>query len=85
MGDIDTGYQFGQLALRLVERFNAKEIKASTLFMVNGFVRHWKEHIKETLKPLLEAYKIGLETGDLSIAAQSAFDYGFQSYWMGKN
>ena len=84
VGDIDTGHQFGQLALRLVERFNAKEIKSSTLFVVNAFVRHWKEHLKETLKPLLEAYQLGLETGDLNLGTQSAFDYGFQSYWMGR-
>ena len=85
VGDIDTGYQFGQLALRLVDRFNAKEIKSSTLFVVSGFVRHWKEHIKETLQPLLEAYQVGLETGDLSIGTQAAFDYGFQSYWIGRD
>lgn len=84
IGDIETGYQFGQLALRLVEQFNAREIKSGALFIFNAFIRHWKEHIKETLPSLLEAYQIGLETGDLSLGTISALDYGFQLYWMGK-
>ncbi|MGE4091790.1 MAG: AAA family ATPase, partial [Candidatus Binatia bacterium] len=84
VGDIDRGYQFGQLAQRLVEQEERKAEKSSTLFVVNSFIRHWKEHIRETLKPLLEAYQTGLETGDLSIGTQAAFVYGFQSYWMGK-
>jgi predicted ATPase/signal transduction histidine kinase len=84
VGDIETGYRFGKLALRLVERFNAKDIESSTVLMANVFVRHWKEHIKETLHPLMDAYKIGVETGAVEWAALSAFSYAFQAYWVGK-
>jgi len=84
VGDIDAGYRFGKLALNLVEQFNAKALKSITIFMVNSFIRHWKGHIKTTLQPLLEGYQSGLETGDLLSAVLCVFDYGFQSYWMGK-
>jgi predicted ATPase/signal transduction histidine kinase len=84
VGDIDTGYRFGKLALHMLERFNAKDIEASAILMVNVFVRHWKEHIKETLRPLLEAYKSGLETGAVEWAALAAFSYTFQAYWIGR-
>ena len=34
VGDIDTGYQFGTLALNLVERLDARELRASVTYMV---------------------------------------------------
>jgi predicted ATPase/signal transduction histidine kinase len=83
--DIDKGYEFGRLALNLVERLHARDIQASVLYMVNGFVRFWKDHVKDTLDPSLEAYKIALETGAVEFAALSAFSYNFKSYWSGKN
>ncbi|HEY9602043.1 MAG TPA: serine/threonine-protein kinase PknK, partial [Allocoleopsis sp.] len=64
-GDIETGYQFAQLALNLLPRLNAKEFKSKTFLRVEMYVRHWKEHLRETLNPLLEAYQSGLEAGDL--------------------
>lgn len=84
IGDIESGYQFGQLALQLVDKFDAKELKSRTLLIVNYFIRHWKEHLSETLTPLLDAYVIGLSTGDLEYAAYSACVYSYHSYVLGK-
>ncbi|HEY9669072.1 MAG TPA: serine/threonine-protein kinase PknK, partial [Coleofasciculaceae cyanobacterium] len=84
VGDIESGYQFGQIALRLLDKFNAKELKARTLFVVNYFIRHWQEHLRESLIPLLDAYLIGLETGDLEYATYSACVYSYYSLVMGK-
>jgi predicted ATPase/serine phosphatase RsbU (regulator of sigma subunit)/tRNA A-37 threonylcarbamoyl transferase component Bud32 len=84
VGDIESGYEFGQLALKLVERFNAKEFKTKALFIANGFIGHWKAPAKETLLPLLEAYKSGLETGDLEYAAYAVLVYSFNAYLSGK-
>ncbi|GIK38491.1 MAG: serine/threonine protein kinase [Chloroflexota bacterium] len=83
VGDIDAGYRFGKLALNLVEQFNAQEIKASTTFMVNGFVKHWQEPLRATQRPLLESYQIGLETGAIEYAALAAFVYTYHAYWTG--
>ena len=84
VGDIDSGYQFGELALSLLERFNAKHLKARTLFVVNVFIRHWKEAARKTLKPLLQGYQSGLETGDLEYAAFCVHFYCSHSYFTGK-
>jgi PAS domain S-box-containing protein len=84
VGDLDSGYQFGQLALNVLEQFNAKHLKARTLFVVNVFIRHWKESARKTLKPLLEGYKSGLETGDLEYAAFCVQFYCSHSYFTGK-
>ncbi|GAB4181838.1 MAG: hypothetical protein Fur006_17160 [Coleofasciculaceae cyanobacterium] len=84
VGDIDVGYKFGQLALRMVDKFNAKELNARTLFIVNYFIKHWKEHLRETLNPLRDAYSIALETGDLEYAAYAACVHSYHSYVLGK-
>lgn len=69
VGNIEAGSKFGQLALSLLDKLNANPLRAKTLFLVNFFVRHWKEHLCSILTPLLEGYQSGLETGDLEYAA----------------
>ncbi|MEH1970296.1 trifunctional serine/threonine-protein kinase/ATP-binding protein/sensor histidine kinase [Nostoc sp.] len=84
VGDIDSGYQFGQLALSLLSKLNAQEIKAKTVFIVNLFIRHWKEHLRETLEPLVSGYSSGMETGDLEYAGYSLLQYSCLAYFSGK-
>ncbi|MEG5065831.1 AAA family ATPase [Microcoleus sp. B3-A4] len=84
MGDIDTGYQFGQLALSLVSKLNAKAIASKTQYIVAGGVQHWKEHLKNTVELLLSGYFIGLETGELEFAGYSISVYINHSYFSGK-
>ncbi|NES22604.1 MAG: PAS domain S-box protein, partial [Symploca sp. SIO3E6] len=84
VGDIEAGSQFGQLALSLLDKLHAKEIKCRTLVIVHTFVTHWQQSVKESLQPLLIAYQTGLETGDLEFAALATFAYSYHSYLMGK-
>ena len=83
VGNIDAGYQFGELALSLLKRVGAKEVKAKILVNVNFFLRHWKKHIRETFQPLLDAYSSAMETGDLEFAGYSVYYYCLQSYFGG--
>jgi len=83
-GNIENGYEFGQLALNLLTYPNTHSLRARTLLIVNNFIIHWKEHIRNTTQSLLEAYQRGLETGDLEFAAYCAHCYCFQSYIVGK-
>ena len=84
VGDIDSGYQFGQLALSLVSKLNSQEIKAKTAFVVNFLIRHCKEHLRETLEPLVSAYSSGMETGDIEYAAYNLLQYSCSAYYSGK-
>ncbi|HSF72744.1 MAG TPA: AAA family ATPase, partial [Microcoleus sp.] len=84
MGDIERGYQFGQLALRLLSKLNAKEIQAKTSAMVHSCIQPWKEHFRNSLKPLLSDYTCGLETGELEFAGYAIFHYSYYSYFVGK-
>ena len=84
VGDIESGYQFGKLAESLLSRFQTQEITVKVVETFNQLVRPWKEHIRETLKPLLEVYFAGLETGDLEFAAYGLYAYSCTTYFMGQ-
>ena len=84
MNNIELGYQFGQLALRLSEKINDKKIELSTQFVFNCFVKHWKKHLRETLKPLETAFQKGIEIGDFENAAISLSIYLGYLFYSGK-
>jgi PAS domain S-box-containing protein len=83
MGELESGYQFGELALNLLEKLDAKHFKSMTIFVQACSIKHWKKHIKETLKPFLDSYFSGLETGDLEHAGYSAHRYCYHLYFSG--
>ncbi|MBD2440396.1 ATP-binding sensor histidine kinase [Nostoc sp. FACHB-110] len=82
--DIESGYQFGKLALSLLTKYNAREVESRVKQVFNAGIHHWKQHPQEILKPLLESYAIGLETGDLEFAALSIQSYCLSCYFVGK-
>ncbi|MBG1241743.1 trifunctional serine/threonine-protein kinase/ATP-binding protein/sensor histidine kinase [Nostoc sp. NZL] len=84
VGEIESGYQFGQLAASLVDKFNAKEIKSKIILTFNTGILHWKEHTRKILKPLLDGYSFGLETGDLEFAAYCINAYCYSAYFLGR-
>ncbi|MCP4132042.1 MAG: SpoIIE family protein phosphatase [bacterium] len=83
IGKIDSGYEFGKLALTLVERMNARDQVPRTHFVVNTFIRHWKEHLGKTIEPLRAGFQKGLEIGDLEFAAHSAIIICSHLYFLG--
>lgn len=83
-GDIETGYRFGQLAIKLLEILDAKEFKARTYFYIYLFISHWKSHLRNSLAPALEAYKVGIETGDIANASSNLLLYGHHAFIVGE-
>ncbi|WP_414567408.1 protein kinase domain-containing protein [Nostoc sp. CCY 9925] len=84
VGDIESAYQFGKLGITLVDKLNAKEVKAKIILAFNTTIRHWKEHTRQILKPLLDGYAIGIETGDLEYAAYCLNAYSYSAYFVGR-
>jgi predicted ATPase/signal transduction histidine kinase len=83
--DIDSAYRYGQLSLRLLEQFDARELKAIVFHNFNSFVRHWKNPIKATIEPLLEAINSGIETGDFEYGYYAANLYCNHILFIGEN
>jgi len=74
--DIDAGYQFGELALDLLRRFDANENQTKISFIVHAFIKPWKHHLRDSLTPLIEVYQSGLDIGDFEFAGY-AFHNGY--------
>jgi predicted ATPase/GAF domain-containing protein/tRNA A-37 threonylcarbamoyl transferase component Bud32 len=84
MGDIDKGYHAGQIAMKLLDKFDANLIKCQVLNMFNGFIKPWKNHVRETLEPLQEGFQSGLEVGNLIYAGFNALNYCIYMFLAGE-
>ncbi|MEH2088320.1 trifunctional serine/threonine-protein kinase/ATP-binding protein/sensor histidine kinase [Nostoc sp.] len=82
--DIESGYQFGQLAINLAEQFNSLEIKAHIFHLVGALSIHGKAHIRETLSILWDSYESGMECGNFEYAGISAMIRYEYAYFMGQ-
>ena len=84
LGDIDSGYRFGKLALRMLDQFNTRELRAKIGNLLNAFVIHWKDHARETIEPMRESIQFGLETGDIEYACYNATTYSAYIFYVGE-
>ena len=83
--DIETAYNFGELALLTAEKFENKEAKARGMFPVHYLLKHWKEPLSVTLEPFLEAHRLGKEWGRYEVTAVTGHAYCRHSFIQGKN
>ncbi len=79
--DVDTGYRYGQLARRLLDKFQEKRQRGFVLFVSANFIDHWKRPLAETLTTLLEGHRYALDNGDLIIAAYTAAHSCYHSFF----
>jgi predicted ATPase len=73
--DIKTGYEFGNLAIKLLEKRQIKFLEAKVILSINIGIKHWKEPIGTSLISLKENHQTALEIGDLEYAGYSASVY----------
>ncbi|MEG4996720.1 hybrid sensor histidine kinase/response regulator [Microcoleus sp. B4-D4] len=75
LGDIDSGYRFGKLAILLLEKLNTVSLKSKIVCIFNCLVRFWKDPLTATIEPLVDAIQSGMETGDIEYACHSIANY----------
>ena len=84
-GDIPGGALFGRVALRLLDRLpDTSAARCQTLFVVKLFIEVWHRPVADTLDDLLDAHRIGLETGDLEYAAYCLNNTVAQHVFLGR-
>ncbi|MEG4233118.1 AAA family ATPase [Microcoleus sp. Pol11C3] len=71
--EVETGYDFGQLALSLLDRFNVPEFKSTVLLLFGGWIQHRQESLLATIPTLKEGYRLGMETGDFVDAGYNIY------------
>ncbi|MCW5318453.1 AAA family ATPase [Nostoc sp. KVJ3] len=82
--DIERGYQFGMLALNLMNQLQDKQFHSRIFTFLLAFIVHWKSHPKNFISFGLTGYQIGLETGDLENTAWNCFHECQTSYLIGQ-
>lgn len=83
VGDVDSGYQFGELARRLSDRLAEGKLKTRTGMSVHFFIKPWKEHYRNLISVFQDLYRSGLDTGNLEDAALIAYIYCTCAYRTG--
>ncbi|MBD2664478.1 serine/threonine kinase with two-component sensor domain [Richelia sinica FACHB-800] len=82
-GEIESGYEYGQLALKLIEKLKIKTFRAPGILVATCFTQHWKQHVRTCLPQLFDAYTAALNTGDLEHASFSLQYYSHLAYFSG--
>lgn len=79
-GEVDSGYEFGELSLRLHEILRTKELEANILNMWGGLIRHYKDHISQGKPYLLKGFNSGLETGSYQWSGYCSVNFYGSAY-----
>jgi predicted ATPase/signal transduction histidine kinase/ActR/RegA family two-component response regulator len=64
LGDVQTGYHFGKLALTLADRFDAREFQSRSLFLFANWVQHRCEILHLVIQTFKRGHTAFMETGD---------------------
>ncbi len=84
LADFDSAYEFGLLSRRLMDKFNALDMKCRIFFNIAVFINHWKNSMRSSLDYLEEGYHDGFRRGDLQFASYSINHYQILSIFAGK-
>ena len=85
LGDYQAGYEFGQLSLRISERFNDQAEKCKGCLVIAGSVNHWVRPLKEDAEIFKEGYQAGLESGELQFAGYNIAHQIINLFYQGAN
>ena len=73
LGDYESAYAWGQLALSVNERFNDRKGRAKIHQQFHAHANYWRRPFQACVPHAREASRSGLETGDFAYAGYGAF------------
>jgi predicted ATPase/class 3 adenylate cyclase/tRNA A-37 threonylcarbamoyl transferase component Bud32 len=82
LGDLDTSYRFGELALAMLDREGKSDNVTNINFVFGTFVSHWRNHLSASIPYLDTACVASLEMGDFEYVKYSATFEAFYSVLM---
>ena len=65
MGQYHAGHAFGQLAMRLCDRFQGRAPSATVCLVMASEVMPWVQHARASIPVFERGYQAGLDTGDI--------------------
>jgi PAS domain S-box-containing protein len=76
-------YEFGQLALKISERFNDLAQKCQACFMLGHYLNHWVKHLKSSDDFLDVGHRDGLASGEMQWTGYALAYKLFQPFYRG--
>ena len=84
LGDWSSGYQQGELALRLLDQFETRAIRPQVEELFYAFIAHRQQLVRETIADLNSTVQSGLETGQIEWACYGASNYCAHLFLVGE-
>ncbi|NES19474.1 MAG: AAA family ATPase [Symploca sp. SIO3E6] len=85
LGDYQSGYEFGLVAVELSKKFNDLAQKCSACLVLAGHLNHWVKHIKGAKEIFEQSYQAGLESGELIHAGYALEHQSRYRFYQGEN
>lgn len=79
----EVGYQYGELISSLINKFGAVQLNTFAALVKNTFLIHPQKHLKNSIQPTADAYRIGLETGSVEFTPYVALTNAYFSFFIG--
>ncbi|MCY1020391.1 trifunctional serine/threonine-protein kinase/ATP-binding protein/sensor histidine kinase [Pyxidicoccus sp. MSG2] len=83
VGDAAAGNAYGDLALTLLDKLNARELRAKVYTLLGLFVRHWKFPARQTVPLSVDAVQAALESGDHEYVGYAADNFAAMVFYVG--
>jgi predicted ATPase len=84
LGEYEAGYEFGQLALRLVDKYENRNLACKVFTSFGILICPWRKHLTTSIPILRKGYDIGVETGEV-FASYSSSNIILQRMALGEN
>lgn len=84
IGDVENGKSYGEIAIKLIDKLNAKSELPKTYMITSQHVLHYEMHLDKVIEMEKEAFYTGIEIGDLTYAGFAGHGYCFNYYLAGK-
>ncbi|MBF0240445.1 MAG: AAA family ATPase [SAR324 cluster bacterium] len=85
LGEIDLGYRLSILAEQALERIEDKTVKPLSLHGIYAYIRHHKDHLRDSLPGLHEEHSVAMEVSNFEYAALSSYFICTHSLFLGIN
>ncbi|MGK7942402.1 MAG: AAA family ATPase [Crocosphaera sp.] len=87
IGDIESGYQFGKLSIRLLEKYNIVKLEPLVMYLYYGFIWNYKEYINDNvaLKQIVNSLQKGIDIGNNEYICYISLTYCFIKFLGGYN
>ncbi len=84
-GEYKLAYEFGQVALKLTEKWGKLQLKCKACASLANALSYWFKHVKESNLINREGYQAALESGDLEYAGYLLHNSASNFFFQGKN